>query len=150
MAIGWSLDYFGVCPMVKRIWTPSWAIFSAGGSLLMLAVFYLLTDFVHLRLWAWPLIVVGMNSIVMYCMSMVMTGWLRGSLETHAGYPQAMQLWERLTPDGLEQRLGIDFSQGLFDLFGSHYHDFLVRALPLFLMWLICVWLYRQRIFVRI
>src|SRR5262249_44897638 len=26
LAIGWALDYFGVCPTVKRIWTPAWTL----------------------------------------------------------------------------------------------------------------------------
>ncbi len=30
VAIGLALDRFGVCPIVKRIWTPSWTLFSGG------------------------------------------------------------------------------------------------------------------------
>jgi len=50
-----------VCPVVKRIWTPSWALFSGAYVLWMLAVFYLVIDVVGLKFWTWPLIVVGMN-----------------------------------------------------------------------------------------
>src|SRR5262249_32718686 len=57
-----------VCPIVKRIWTPTWAIFSAGWTFYMLAGFYWLIDLAAFRRWAFPLVVVGMNSIAMYCM----------------------------------------------------------------------------------
>ena len=30
LAGGWLLGALGVCPVVKRIWTPSWALYSAG------------------------------------------------------------------------------------------------------------------------
>jgi predicted acyltransferase len=35
-----------ICPIVKRIWTPSWAIFSGGLVVLLLAGFYWLVDMV--------------------------------------------------------------------------------------------------------
>ncbi len=33
------LRYTGICPVVKRIWTPSWTFFSGGGCFLLLAAF---------------------------------------------------------------------------------------------------------------
>jgi len=39
IALGALLHYAGICPLVKRIWTPSWAIFSAGWATLFLALF---------------------------------------------------------------------------------------------------------------
>src|SRR4029079_4075424 len=33
---GWGLGELGVCPVVKRIWTPSWVLFSGGWSFLLL------------------------------------------------------------------------------------------------------------------
>jgi predicted acyltransferase len=76
LAIGWTLNVTGICPVVKRLWTPSWAIFSTGWALLMLAAFYYALDVARwrgrLRPWAMPLVVVGMNSIAAYCISMVL------------------------------------------------------------------------------
>jgi predicted acyltransferase len=31
LASGWLLGFVGVCPVVKKIWTPSWTLFSGGG-----------------------------------------------------------------------------------------------------------------------
>ncbi len=128
LAAGWALEAGGICPIVKVIWTPSWAVYSTGWTLLMLAGFYAVIDLVGLRRWSFPLIVVGMNSITMYVMAHLMQGWLRHTLETH-------------------------FGANVLTLFGhvdAVYQPIVFHALPLFVMWLICLWLYRQRIFIRI
>lgn len=49
LAAGYLLDRTGVCPSVKRIWTPSWALFSTGWVLWMLAGFYALIDMAGFR-----------------------------------------------------------------------------------------------------
>src|SRR5215204_6271044 len=41
---GALLGWLGICPVVKRIWTPSWTIFSGGWCLLLLAGFYWVMD----------------------------------------------------------------------------------------------------------
>ncbi len=131
VAAGLLLDRFDICPLVKRIWTPSWAVFSAGCATLILAAFYLLVDVWGWRRVAWPLVVVGANSIVMYVMAQTIgrkDGWIERTLATH-------------------------FGKGLFTLYGRLHADFepMMRAgLVLFCMWLVCAWLYRQRLLVRI
>ena len=44
LAAGWGLGELGVCPVVKRIWTPSWVLYSGGWCFLFLAVFYAILD----------------------------------------------------------------------------------------------------------
>ena len=46
LALGWGLGELGICPVVKRIWTPSWVLFSGGICLLLLAFFYAVSDLV--------------------------------------------------------------------------------------------------------
>jgi predicted acyltransferase len=121
LAVGWLLDAY-VCPSVKRIWTPSWAVFSTGWTLLMLAGFYWVIDIQGWRAWAFPLVVVGMNSIVMYCMAQLMKGWVRDSFKTHLG-------------------------QNLFD---GTYGPIVDSVMVLAVLWLVCLWLYRRKVFVRI
>jgi predicted acyltransferase len=122
---GQLLDATGICPIVKRIWTPSWAIFSTGWTCLILAAFFGIADVLKVRRWTFPLIVVGMNSITMYCMAQLITGWLHRTLKTH-------------------------FGQSIFDFLGKPYEPFLVHLWVLVAMWLVCYGLYRQRIFIRI
>ncbi len=69
LAVGWGLGELGVCPVVKRIWTPSWVLFSGGWCFLFLAGFYAVLDLLGFRFWAFPLQVIGMNSIAAYCMA---------------------------------------------------------------------------------
>jgi predicted acyltransferase len=125
LAIGWLLDFAGICPLVKRIWTPSWTIYSTGWVLLMLATFYGLVDMLGWRRWTWPLVVVGMNSIVIYCLSELLSPWFAATLKTH-------------------------FGQKVFNVFGESYAPITESVLVLLVLWLICAWMYRQRIFVRI
>ncbi|HJT33287.1 MAG TPA: hypothetical protein VJ783_14685 [Pirellulales bacterium] len=128
LAAGWLLDHYGICPSVKRIWTPSWALFSTGWTLWMLAGFYLIVDMAGFRRAAWPLVVVGMNSIAVYCMSQLLGGWTAETLKRHLG-------------------------ENLFGLYGwldPVYAPIVRMALVLLTFWLVCVWLWRQKIFIRI
>jgi heparan-alpha-glucosaminide N-acetyltransferase len=118
-----------LCPIVKRIWTPSWAVFSTGWTLLMLAAFFWVIDMVGWRRWSFPLVVVGMNSIAMYCMAQLMKGWVRGTLKTHFGQ---------------------DIFTGPPGSFLGTYGPIVDAAAILFVLWLVCLWMYRQKVFVRI
>lgn len=115
-----------VCPIVKRIWTPSWALLSGGWVVWFLAAFYWLVDIRGWRRAVFPLVVVGMNSIAIYLMDSLLRGWLLGSIGTHLGPVGRRWLFEG-TCGPLFEHLAL---LGAF--------------------WLICYWMYRQRIFVRI
>jgi uncharacterized membrane protein len=47
---GVTIEEWGLCPIVKRIWTPSWVLFSGGWCFLILAAFYAAAGIAHL--WA--------------------------------------------------------------------------------------------------
>jgi len=135
---------FTVCPIVKRIWTPSWALVSGGIVVWMLAGFYLVFDHWGRRRWAWPLVVVGMNSIVIYMMSQLTKGWTLSMLKTHLTYPYAKFVgW-------YGERTGREFSPVLFGGDANAYTPMWESAAVLFVFWLVCVWLWKQKIFVKI
>lgn len=125
LALGYALGWLGVCPVVKRIWTPSWTIYSAGWAFLLLAAFYLVIDVARLRAWAFPLVVVGMNSIAIYCMSMLLKPWVRESMRRH-------------------------FGRDVYDVFGMVYAPMVEAGLFLLLCWAACWWMYRKKVFVKI
>lgn len=125
LAVGWALNAIGLCPLVKPIWTPSWAIFSTGWTCLLLGAFYALIDVIGWRRWAFPLVVVGMNSIAMYVMSHLFARFVADSLRTHLG-------------------------TGVFEVFGPPYAPLLQMSATLLVLWLLCLWMYRRRIFLRI
>ena len=53
-------------PIIKNRWTSTFALFAGGWSYLLLALFYLIIDIAGWRRWAFPFIVIGMNSIFAY------------------------------------------------------------------------------------
>ncbi|REK17511.1 MAG: DUF5009 domain-containing protein [Planctomycetota bacterium] len=119
------LHMTGLCPIVKRIWTPSWTLFSTGWVCLALAGFYGVVDVLGFRKWTFPLVVVGMNSITIYVLAGLTKGWFYESIQTH-------------------------FGTRPFDFLGDAYRPLLVQLWVLLAMWLFLYWLYRQRIFIRI
>src|SRR5690606_38176025 len=66
MAIALFLHFVGLNPIVKRIWTPSWTLFSGGICFLFLTFFYWIVDVCGRGKWAFFLQVIGMNSIAAY------------------------------------------------------------------------------------
>jgi predicted acyltransferase len=125
LGAGLALDYLGVCPSVKRIWTPSWVLFSGGWCFLILAAFYAVTDWAGFASWTYPLRVIGANSILAYCMA---------------------HLIDRSLPAMLKIHLGND----VFKEFGTAYEPFLIGLAMLAIYWLILFWMYQRRIFLRI
>ncbi|QDU79243.1 hypothetical protein Pla110_09490 [Polystyrenella longa] len=125
LGIGYAAHYYEICPIVKRIWTPSWAVYSAGWALVILSVFYFLMDLLPLKFLGWPFLVVGMNSIAIYVMNALISGWLMTTFVKH-------------------------FGNSLFTVFGDPYEAIVKSSTELILLWLICFWMYRNRFFVRI
>lgn len=111
-----------LCPLVKRIWTPSWVLYSGGWVLLMLAVFYALIDVLGWRTWSMPFTVIGMNSIFVYLGFQLSSGWIRTNVARH-------------------------ISQ---ELFTGPYVSMANRTSVLIVLWLLAWWLYRQRVFLRL
>jgi len=122
LLVAGALAGLAVCPIIKRIWTPSWALYSGGWIILLLAAFYWVIDIVGFKRWTYPLVVVGMNSIAIYLMSQLVRPWVGERLRTHLG-------------------------SGLFN---GTYGPIASACLTLFVFWLICWWMYRRKIFLRI
>jgi predicted acyltransferase len=125
LAVGWWLGEVGVCPVVKRIWTPSWVLYSGGFCLLFLVGFYIVLDLLRVRFWAFPLQVIGMNSIAAYCMAHLFEDFIARSLTIHLG------------PDA-------------FKVFGEAYEPLLHGGAVLLVLWLILYWMYRRKLFLKI
>jgi predicted acyltransferase len=121
LAAGWIWAEWLGFPIIKHIWTSSMTLWAAGWSYLLLALFYWLIDVRGWRRWAFPLVVIGMNAIVIYVAYHFVSfreiaEGLVGGLAGHLG------------PAG---PVAIEFTAVL-------------------LAWLILFHLYRQRIFLRI
>ncbi|MBN2131974.1 MAG: DUF5009 domain-containing protein [Sedimentisphaerales bacterium] len=125
IVLGQAIALAGLCPIVKRIWTPSWTICSGGWVTIVLAGFVAVIEWGRCKRWAFPLVVVGLNPITFYCLWQLMTGFIRDNLRRHLG-------------------------QHVFESFGAAYAPILERLAVLIVLWLIVLWMYRRRIFLRI
>ena len=56
-------------PINKRLWTSSFVLYAGGFSILLLSIFYAIIDVAGYRKWAFPLVVIGANSILIYVAS---------------------------------------------------------------------------------
>lgn len=125
LVAGAGLSWLGVCPIVKRIWTPSWVLFSGGWCLLIFAGFYLVIELLSCKRWAVPLVVIGMNSIAAYLIAHLTVSFISESLTTHIG-------------------------QNPFRGCGPMYAPLLEGGLVLLIQWLILFWMYRRKLFLRV
>jgi predicted acyltransferase len=125
IVLGVALGAAGLCPLVKRIWTPSWTIFSAGVVAVVLGVFYEIIDGQGRRRWIFPLVVAGMNSIALYCLWQLMGGFIKDNARRHLG-------------------------RDVFEVLGPDYSTMLERGTILVVLWLILLWMYRRGFFLRI
>ncbi len=121
IAAGLLLHFSGICPVVKRIWTPAWTLFSGGVCFLLLTGFLWVLDVKGYRRWAFPLVVIGMNSIAAYLIAHLFDEFIGNSFRTNFGYI-----------------LGADFI--------ARFRGIVV----LLSFWLILFWMYRRKLFLRI
>lgn len=125
VAAGLLLHFTGICPVVKRIWTPAWTLFSGGLCFLFLAGFCWLTEVKGYRKWAFPLVVIGANSIAAYLMA---------------------HLWERFILDSFRIHLGAH----AFAFAGAEYEPFVRGIAVLLVYWALLYWMYRRKLFLKI
>lgn len=125
LTLGALLGWLGIVPVVKRIWTPSWVLYSGGWCFLLLALFYLIIDVRQRKAWAFPLVVVGANSIAAYLLAHGFDSYVEKNLLTH------------LRPD-------------TFRVFGAAYQPLLLGAATLLILWLILHWMWKRKLFLKI
>ena len=77
------------------------------------------------RKWAYPLVVIGMNSIAAYLIAHLFEKFIADSFRTHLG-------------------------AGVFGVFGPAYAPLLQGAAVLLTYWLILFWMYRRKLFLKI
>lgn len=108
-------------PIIKRLWTSSFVLFAGGWSYLLLALFYLIMEVWGLRKWAFMFVVIGMNSIVAY---------------------MATRLFDF-------RYIGDKFVGGMSNWLGD-WNDFVRQIASFIAIWLILLWMYRNRAFLKL
>ncbi len=113
---------YTVCPIIKKIWTPAWTLFSGAYVLWVLAALYWVIDIKKCRAWTFPLIVVGTNSLAIYLMSMLSKRWISDRLENYFGS----------------------------EIFAGSYGPTIQSVCVFAVLWLVCLYLYRSKIYFRV
>lgn len=127
LVIGYGLDLAGITPIVKRISTTSFAFASGGWAILALTLCYWLVDVKKKNGWVFPFVIVGMNSIFIYLFA------------------------ETLGHSWLYKTVGI-FTEGFLTPLGvgGNLIGIITAFLSLGVMWYLCYFLYKKKIFFRI
>ena len=102
-----------------------WTLFSGGVCFFFLAAFSWVIDVRKHRGFAFPLVVVGMNSIAAYLIAHLFEEFIQSSFRIHLG-------------------------ASVLNLLGPALEPLLLGALTLISYWLILYWMFKKRIFVRI
>lgn len=120
-----ALNLSGANPIVKRIWTPAWTLFSGGWCFLLLALFYFVVDLKENKSWFLPLIVIGTNSIAAYIIAHTIDSFIDQSFRIN------------ISPD--------------YDLiFGEGFRSLVSGTIILLIEWWILYWMYKKKLFIKI
>lgn len=124
-AAGYGLGAAGICPVVKKIWTPSWVLYSGGLCFATLGVFTWICDAARLNPLFWPIRIIGANCIFVY----VVIHW-----------------WDRF----IQSNIKTHFGQDIFKSFGPGYEPLVAGAATMAVYWLIVAWMDKNRVRIRI
>lgn len=125
LSSGLLLHALDICPVVKRVWTPSWVLFSGGLCFFYLAAFCWLIEVKRWRGWAFPLVVIGMNSIGAYLIAHLLEDLVTSSFLIH-------------------------LSNRPFSILGPALQPLLLGSAVLATYWIILFWMYRRKLFLKI
>ena len=125
LALGSLLHMAGICPVVKRIWTPSWTLFSGGICFLLLVGFTWVIEAKGYRKWAFPLVVIGMNSMAAYLIAHLLPDFLTSSFRIHLG-------------------------TNVFKIAGTALEPLIEGVAILLAYWMVLFWMYRRKLFLRV
>jgi predicted acyltransferase len=120
LVIGYAIHPWN--PIIKRICTTSFTIYSTGWVLLMLLTFYWLVEVQGYRKWTFPLVVIGANSIFIYSVHQVLQGWLNRAIGVFT--------------------LNFKWIGDFAPVFQA--------CTVLLAMWYLCYWLYQRKIFFKL
>jgi predicted acyltransferase len=108
-------------PLIKHLWTGSFVLFSGGLCIILLSVFYGIIDVFEYRKWSFPLVVIGSNAIAAYVSANIFD----------------YRLVAKVFVGGLEQYVG-------------SWYPFVLAAGGFSVLYLLLLYLYRNKIFVKV
>ena len=110
---------------MKRIWTTAWTLFSGGVCFLFLAAFSWVIEVKNRRGWAFPLVIVGVNSIAAYLIA---------------------HLWEEFVINSVR----IHFGSRPFAILGPGLQPLLVGIAVMLMYWLVLCSMFKRKLLLRV
>jgi predicted acyltransferase len=110
-------------PIIKKIWTASFALLSGGITLLTLLAFYWICDVWKKQRWATIFVMIGANSIFIYLFHEILGGWMRRTAPVFTSWAEP---------------------------FVGTLAPFTAVWLAIGLQVYVCYWLYQRRIFFKL
>lgn len=127
LVAGYTLDVVGITPIIKRISTASFVLYSGGWTLLVLAFSFWLIDMKGQTKIVMPFAIVGMNSILIYLLTQTLgEQWFNAFVGVFTG--------------GFTGFLG----------FSEHIQAIVTALAVLGFEWLFCYYLYKKSIFLKV
>ncbi len=123
LAAGYGLS--SMTPIIKRISTSTFVLASGGWTLLALGFSYWLIDIMKQRKWTLFCVVVGMNPLFIY-------------------------LFCNVGGAGMAEHIISPFATALLGGLGEAKLRIAISLLVLFLLWYLCYWLFKRKIFIKI
>ncbi len=116
-------------PVIKKVWTSSFVLLTAGYAAILLGLFYLVIDVLKIRFWAAPFVWIGMNAITLYLIQSIVS------------FPKLAEL---LVGGPIGKRLHGSYS-GAPDL-----HPLVRDVIALLFVLLLARFLYKRQVFLRL
>jgi predicted acyltransferase len=126
VALGWLWNF--QFPVIKKIWTSSFVLVAGGYSALLLGAFYWLVEVLRFHRWCEPFVWIGMNSITIYLVENITSGFDRIST--------------RFVGGDVKEWFDVHVARGFGDL--------IVALFGLLLAILFVRFLYKKKLFLRL
>jgi len=134
IAIGeiWNVAF----PINKNLWTSSYVMFTAGAAAVFLAFCYWTLDVKHWRAWARPFVILGMNALALYAFSALLVKTMaRITISLDDGSAMSSSRWIYVTflaPYLAPKNASLAYAVG-----------------NLAVLFLVLLWMYRRKIFLK-
>lgn len=125
-----------VVPLNKILWTASFAVYTAGWSCLVFLAFYWAIEIKQWKEAAFPFVVFGMNAITLYVATGLFVRWV-------------MLSWKVSFEGAATSLTGYvyrSFAAATTPAVGSFLYSLLIISLG----WVLCYWMYRRKLFLKV
>jgi len=124
-------------PMSKHLWTSSYILFSAGTGCIVLGIFLFIIDFIGIQKWAFPFVIYGMNAITAYFFSIMVRVHTVQEWTTKTATGEPISLWKAM----------LNFWTNIA---GINFGSYLFTFSYIFFWWLVLLWMYKKKLFLRV